>query len=74
MWGTILAKAGQLVLTYFIVPLFSKLVVIIANYYKDKMEEDERNKRVDEAVKKYKEAVTDEQKKAAFLELVRSRA
>jgi hypothetical protein len=74
MWGTILAKAGQLVLTYFIVPLFSKLVVIIANHYKEKIEESERNQRVDEAVKKYKEAITDEQKKAAFLELVRSRA
>ena len=74
MWGTILAKAGQLVLTYFIVPLFSKFVVIIANHYKEKIEESERNQRVDEAVKKYKEAITDEQKKAAFLELVRSRA
>lgn len=73
MWGTILSKAGQLLISYFIVPLFSKLVVIIADYYKDKMEENERNEKIDEAIKKYKEAITDEQKKAAFLELVRSR-
>jgi hypothetical protein len=73
MWGTILAKAGQLVLTYFIVPLFSKLVVIIVKYFQDKKEESERNARIDEAVKRYEEAKDKESRKDAFRELIRAR-
>lgn len=73
MWGMILTKAGELFLTYFIVPLFSKLVVIVVKYFQDKKEEADRNAKVDDAVKKYEEAKDAEARKAAFRDLIRSR-
>jgi uncharacterized membrane protein len=74
MWGTILTKAGELFLTYFIVPLFSKLVVIVVKYFQDKKEEADRNAKVDDAVKHYEEAKTAQERKDAFKNLIRSRS
>ena len=74
MWTTILAKAGELVLTYFVVPLFSKLIVILVKYFQDRKEEADRNAKIDEAVKHYEEAKDAQSRKEAFKELVRGRS
>lgn len=71
MWASIISKAGQLVLTYFVMPLFSKLVVIIVEHFQNKIDEAKRNKEIDEQIKKYKESATPEEQEDAFKNIIR---
>jgi hypothetical protein len=67
----IIAKVIEMLIRYAVVPLFSKIIVEIVAYFQAKKEEAERSQKIDEAVKNFKEATTNEEKEAAFLALVR---
>ena len=69
--ASLYAKLIQLLITYLVMPLLSKLVVSIVEYFQAKKEEAERSQKIDDAVKNFKEATTNEDKEAAFLALVR---
>ena len=69
--ASLYAKLIQLLITYLVMPLVSKLIVSIAEYFQNKKEEADRSEKIDKAVKDFKEATTNEEKEAAFLALVR---
>jgi fructose-specific phosphotransferase system IIC component len=69
--NVLLTKFMELIIKMVIIPLFSKLIFSIVEYFQAKKEEAERNERIDNAVKEFKEATTDEDKEKAFLALVR---
>lgn len=70
----LLAKFMELMIRYAVVPLFSQLIVAIVNYFQEKKEKAERDEKIDNAVKEFKDAKSNEEKEAAFLNLVRSRS
>ncbi len=69
----IMAKIVEMLIRYLVIPLFSKLVFSIVEYFQMKKEEADRNEKIDTAVKEFKEATTNEDKEAAFFALVRGR-
>lgn len=73
MWAVLLEKFGAMFFTYVVMPLFSKAIVSITKYFQDKKAEDERNKAIDDAVKRYEEAPDAQAQKQAFRDLIRSR-
>jgi len=73
MWAGIIAKLGDYFIRLVIIPLFSKMVFEIVAYFQAKKEESERNEKIDNAVKEFKEAQTNDEKEAAFFALVRGR-
>jgi predicted metal-dependent hydrolase len=72
--ASLYAKLIQLLITYLVMPLLSKLVVSIVEYFQAKKEEAERNANIDGAVEEFKNAQSDAEKEAAFLKLVRTRS
>lgn len=73
MWAGIVARLGDYFIRLVVIPLFSKLVFSIVEYFQMKKEEAERNEKIDNAVKDFKEAKTSEEKEDAFFALVRGR-
>ena len=71
MWASILAKLTQWGLTYIVMPFLSKMIVIVAEYFQNQIEEAKRNKEIDEAIKKYKESATPEEQEDAFKNIIR---
>lgn len=80
MWGLILSKLSEAFFSYLIMPLFSKALVAFQEWLqKRKQEQLEENKQkendklIDEAIQKFKEAKTNDEKKAAFRDIARLR-
>jgi hypothetical protein len=68
-----MATLIEMLIKYLVIPLFSKLIVMIVSYFQEKKEESERNSKIDKAVEDFKNAETKEDKEAAFFALVRGR-
>lgn len=73
MWAGILSRIGQMLLTYLVMPLLSKAIVWITEYFQEKAEESKRSKEIDSAIKRYKEAADGKEQEDAFKDLIRSR-
>lgn len=80
MWALILSKLSEGFFSFLIMPLFSKLLVWIQEQAQKKKQEaqDEAEQReedalIDEAIKRFKDAKTKDEKKAAFRDIARLR-
>ena len=74
MWGALLQRLINAAFSYVVMPFLSKAVVMLVKYFQDKKEEAERNAKIDEAVKRYEDAIDDQSKRDAFRDLIRSRS
>lgn len=72
--ASLYAKLIQLLITYLVMPLLSKLVVSIISYFQERKEKADRDEHIDKLVEDFKNAPTKEEKKNAFRALVRSRS
>jgi len=73
MFSGIIAKLGDYFIRLVVIPMFSKLIFSIVEYFQMKKAEGERNEKIDKAVEEFKNATDDTQKEDAFFALVRGR-